>query len=206
MNAASSSSFDEKFRQNQSGGGNFLNEGQLFDSASDVASKGMSLLSSGIGKSWGFASSLASSATQKVQSGEVSSLASSGFGFLSNVAKTSLNTASNVVNTGLQNMPNSSSIGSFGGSQAEPENSDFWNGFGQKKEASGSIWGENKISTQKDGSFGGFGGGNNEEEKNGDGISDLYGKVMKLVRYQETVNTIHVILWKSLHIPLPFPC
>lgn len=183
-----SSSFDDRFKQNQSSS-NFINDQQLFDSASDVASKGFGMLSAGLGKSWGFASSIASTATQKVQSGEIGSLANSGLtsglGFLSNVATTSLNTASKVVNTGMQNMPNSNSdfsmSGANGGGQKEPEQADFWNKFGNKNDTpssagfGSSIWGESKPQSKTDGSFGGFGGGNQEEEKEADGISDLYG-------------------------------
>lgn len=181
--AVSSNSFDERFKQNQSGS-NFLNDQQLFDNASDVASKGFGMLSSGIGKAWGFGSSLASTATQKVQQGDYSSMASSGLGFLSNVAKTSIDTASNVVNTGLQNI-NSPTNSSASRSQKEPEQSEFWNKFGQKSESQNSgfgssIWdnfgqGNQPVKqTKADGNFGGFGGAEEEKTSPGDGISDLY--------------------------------
>jgi len=187
-NQGVSSSFDDRFKQNQSS--NFINDAQIFDSASDVASKGFGMLSAGLGKSWGFASSIASTATQKVQSGEIGSMANtgltSGLGFLSNVATTSMNTASKVVNTGMQSMPNSNSdfsmSGGANGGEKEPEQADFWNKFGASKNDTASsagfgssIWGESKPQSKTDGNFGGFGGGNQEEEKEADGISDLYG-------------------------------
>jgi len=123
-----------------------------------------------------------------VQSGEIGSMANtgltSGLGFLSNVATTSMNTASKVVNTGMQSMPNSNSdfsmSGGANGGEKEPEQADFWNKFGASKNNTASsagfgssIWGESKPQSKTDGNFGGFGGGNREEEA--DGISDLYG-------------------------------
>jgi len=174
--SAVSSTFDQRFNE-------LHKSNEPFNSAAieDAGKKAFNMLGSGLTSGWGFASSLASQATstvqQTVQSGEIQNVASSTFGFLGNVAKASLNTASNVARSGTQQMQKIQSPTN----QAEPQQADFWKNFGQKAEPApqnNSIWdnfgsGPLEATKKEDGSFGGFGGA--EEEPSGDGISDLYG-------------------------------
>lgn len=133
--SVSSNSFDQRFKQNQ-----MAND--PLAQVSDIGGQALGFLGSGLSKTWGFASNVASSATQKVQSGEVGAMANTGLGFLGNVAKTSLNTASNVVSNVSQNIQHASA-------KEHEEKADFWNNFGNK----------NRGMSNSNSGFSGFGGG-----------------------------------------------
>merc|ERR1712168_779037 len=129
-NSVSSNSFDSKFKANQKANDPF---GQV----EDVGKQAFNLLGSGLTKGWGFASSLASSASEKVQKGQLSDLANSSLNFVGSVAKTSLNTASNVVNTVTDKTTKAYS----NMNSTHSEKPEFWDNFGAKNDSKGNFAG-----------------------------------------------------------------
>ena len=143
MSSVSSNAFDQRFKQNQAGQ-------DPFGQASELGGAALGAVGGFLGKTWGFASSVASQATQNVSqaasSGQLQNLASGSLGFLGNVAKTSLNTAANVGGH-LANTVNQAV-----NQQQHSEQPDFWNNFGQSKSNSQA--------------FSGFGGDNTPSNTN----------------------------------------
>jgi len=167
------SSFDQRFKQNQSGGmssSNSFQADQAMNQLNDIGGKAFGALSTGLSKTWGFASTVASQATDKVNSGEVSNLANQGFGFLSNVTKSLGTAASQGVTSLSKNVQ--------GLAAPAPENPNFWNNFGDKpvpKPEKQDFWdgfGEKNLVQTSSGGFGGFGGNYNDDD-------DMYGQSKK---------------------------
>ena len=155
-NSVSSNAFDQRFRQNQAA------NNDPFGQVSDVGSQALGFLGAGLTKTWGFATNVAASATEKVQSGQLKDLTNKSLSFVGDVAKASVNTASNVVTGVKQNM-----------AQDHDENPEFWNNFGS---------GSKNVTPSNSGGFGGFGGGGQNDsqsqkqqsQKQNENVNDNY--------------------------------
>lgn len=148
---SSGNSFDQRYKQNQQ---------DPFGQAADIGGAALGAVGGFLGKTWGFASNVATQATQNVSaaasSGQFQNLASDGLGFLGNVAKTSLNTAANVgghLATTVNQTVNQTMTPSHS------DQPDFWNNFGQSK----------SNSTQ---AFSGFGEGNESNDQQSNNKND----------------------------------
>ena len=165
MSSVSSNAFDQRFKQNQAGQ-------DPFGQASELGGAALGAVGGFLGKTWGFASSVASQATQNVSqaasSGQLQNLASGSLGFLGNVAKTSLNTAANVGGH-LANTVNQAV-----NQQQHSEQPDFWNNFGQGSKSNSQA-------------FSGFGGDNTQSNTN-DSPNNVSSHQQNKNEKQENIN------------------
>lgn len=141
---SSNNAFDQRFKQQQAANDPF---GQV----QDVGTQALGFLGAGLTKTWGFASSVAATATEKVQSGQLQDIANNSLSFVGNVAKTSMDTATNVVSNVSHNVKQSMG-------KDHDDNPDFWNNFGS---------GAKEATPSGSGAFGGFDGGQSDGASQG---------------------------------------